>query len=211
MPTTKAVSRWRIALDTRLLDDLEKGTFAATIVKMGPQSPLITIPAIAASIAAIAKKAAALKDGNEAVDADEKQLKADVTTRDTARVSLDTELVSLKALLGNNATQASDITGLGYTLIELSQTTAKPEPPLVLVKIGKQHGKAQVSVAGKVRGRFVAESAPASTGPWTNLVGTGKSRKLSGYATGTQIWVHMAQVRYGAQSDWSTPVLVTIP
>ena len=48
-------------------------------------------------------------------------------------------------------------------------------------------------------------------GVWTSLPGNGKQRKLSGYASGTQLWVQFAQVRYGLQSPWSTPVLVTIP
>jgi hypothetical protein len=39
----------------------------------------------------------------------------------------------------------------------------------------------------------------------------GKQRKLTGYATGTKLWVRFATVRWGMQSDWCTPVLVTIP
>ncbi len=166
--TMQATSRWRIALDTKLLDDLEKLNLAASIAKLAPQSVLISIPAVAASVAAIAKKAAALNSGNQAVDADDKQLKNDITARDSARVALDTELVSLKALLVNNATTASDITGLGYTLLDLTTSTGKPDVPLCVVMIGKQHGKAKVSVAGTTRGRFVAESAPDPiAGPWT--------------------------------------------
>ncbi len=49
------------------------------------------------------------------------------------------------------------------------------------------------------------------SGPWTALPGTGKSRKLLGYASGTKLWVRFAAVRRGLQSAWSTPVLVTIP
>lgn len=63
------------------------------------------------------------------------------------------------------------------------------------------------------RGKYVAEMTtdPAGAGPWTSLPGTGIERKLSGYASGTKLWVRFAAVKYGLQSAWSTPVLVTIP
>jgi len=46
---------------------------------------------------------------------------------------------------------------------------------------------------------------------WSSLPGTGKQRRLSGYATGAQIWVRFAAVRFGMQSGWSVPALVVIP
>ena len=66
---------------------------------------------------------------------------------------------------------------------------------------------------GAGKGRFVAEMSLDAGGPstWSSLPGTGKSRALSGYASGTKVWVRFAAVRYGMQSDWCTPVLVTIP
>ena len=135
MPT-KPMSRWRVALNTKMLDDLQKESLGATIVKMGPQSALIGIPAVAASVAAIKTKTAALKAGNDAVDADEKQLKADIAIRDTARLAMDTELVTLKSLVVNNATQASDITGLGFSVLDVAQSTAQPDLPVLTVTIG---------------------------------------------------------------------------
>ena len=209
--TIQGVSRWRAALDTKAMDDLAKGNLATTIGKMSQTSTLIAIPAIAACVAAITTKAAALKTSNEAVDLDEKKLKTDITARDTARVALDTELVSLKSLVVNHATSAGDVTGMGFQLIDNTVSRLKPDAPTVIVKPGKQHGKARVAVAGKVRGHFVAEMASAPNGPYSSLPGNGKERKLSGLASGTKLWVHFAQVRYGLQSDWSTPALVTIP
>jgi hypothetical protein len=75
------------------------------------------------------------------------------------------------------------------------------------------HGKARVSVqtTGTSHGRYVAESSPDPIGTWTSLPGTGKERKLSGFASGAKLWVHFAQVRDGLQSDWSAPVLVCFP
>jgi hypothetical protein len=206
------MSRWRVALNTKLLDDLEKQSLGATIVKMAPQSALYGIPAIAASVAAIKTKTAALKAGNDSVDADEKQLKADIAIRDTARLGLDTELVTLKSLLVNNATQASDITGLGFGIIDLPQSTAQPDLPVVTVTMSQKHGSAKVSVVGGTGKRFLAEAAPdPNAGPWTLLPGTGRSRRFKGLASGTKIWVRFAQVRYNQQSAWSIAVLVSIP
>ena len=63
-------------------------------------------------------------------------------------------------------------------------------------------------------GSFAAQMAldPLGQTPnWIELPGRGKARKLSGFASGTKIWVRFAAVRFGMQSDWSVPVLVTIP
>lgn len=210
--TTPTASRWRIALDTKVLDDLAKGNLVASIDKLSKQSNLMSIPAIAACVAALVTKAATLKASNEAVDLDEKKLKTDVQARDASRTGLDTELVSLKALVGNHATSAADVTGMGFQLIDTTASRTKPDAPVAIAKPGKQPGKARAAVAGKIRGRFVAEMAldPAA-GPWTSLPGNGKERKLSGFASGTKVAVRFAQVRYGLQSDWSVPVIVNIP
>ena len=100
--------------------------------------------------------------------------------------------------------------------VPLADTPAPEGPPsppeALLVKTGKQHGKATVSVAAKgYQGSFAAQVSPDPIGTWTALPGRGKSRKLSGYATGTKLWVQFASVRRGVQSAWCTPVLVTIP
>jgi len=42
------------------------------------------------------------------------------------------------------------------------------------------------------------------------MPGAGKQRKLSGYASGTRLWVRFAAVKYGQQSAWSTPVMLTM-
>jgi hypothetical protein len=46
---------------------------------------------------------------------------------------------------------------------------------------------------------------------WTQLgVSQGKTRVVTG-ASGAKIWVRFAMVRGSLQSDWSIPVLVTLP
>ncbi len=52
---------------------------------------------------------------------------------------------------------------------------------------------------------------PVGTGTWGPLPGVGKERKLSGYPSGTKLWVQLAQIRWGLQGPWSVPVCVTIP
>ena len=66
---------------------------------------------------------------------------------------------------------------------------------------------------GAGRRQYIAQSSPDPFGPttWSPLgVSLGKTRVLTG-ASGTRIWVRFATVRGALQSDWCTPVLVTIP
>ena len=213
--SSTASSRWRIALDTSLMDDAMRGKLCGAIQKVASQSALMAIPAIAASVAAVGKKYAAVTANRLAVAGDEQQLKNDVTALVTSRTAMDVELVSLKALVANNATSETDITGIGFTLLPgITASRTRPDAPaLLVVKTGKAQGKATVSVheTGTTRGRYVAEVTGNPMGTWASLPGNGKERKLSGYPSGTQLWVHFAQVRYGLQSEWSTAVLITIP
>jgi hypothetical protein len=59
----------------------------------------------------------------------------------------------------------------------------------------------------------VAQSCldPLASNTWQQLgVGLGKRRVVTGNP-GTKVWVRFAMVRAGMQSDWSIPILVTIP
>ena len=92
-----------------------------------------------------------------------------------------------------------------------------PELPGPLVAIpGKVQGRARAAIAapGKLPGSFAAEVStdPVGAATWQTLpAGSGKQRRLSGYASGTKLWVRFAAVRYGVQGPWCTPVLATIP
>jgi hypothetical protein len=213
----KALSRWRIVLDTRLLNAAATGNLVGGIEKVAASSALMAVPTIAASYAALVKKNTALTGLVAAVVADDKQLKADITARDLALSAVILELLGLKSLVVSNATSAADITAMGFALLNSTQAArTQPDPPAaLLVTLGKAHGKARVTVAGAApSGHYVAQIAAdpvAPTTTWSDLPGNGKQRKLSGYATGTKLWVRFAQVRWGLQSDWSTPVLLTIP
>jgi hypothetical protein len=206
--------RFRIALNTHLLDDLARENLVNGIQKVAPQSPLAQNPSIAASLALLGTKGTTLATNVAAVATNTAQLKASTTQRNLSRVAVDSELVALKALTENNATSEGDITAMGFTpFASTPASVGPPAPPeALLVRTGKAHGKATVSVAAKgYQGTFAAQASPDPIGTWTALPGSGKSRKLSGYATGTKLWVQFASVRHGVQSAWCTPVLVIIP
>jgi hypothetical protein len=214
--TTQATSRWRIALSTRLLDDATRANLLAGIQDVAKQSQLAQNPAIAASLSALAAKGAALATAVAGTAMLDKQLKAMTSQRDQARAAFDRELVALKSAVESAAQNEGDATGMGFkVLVAGKPTKAPPDPPAALmVKTGRAHGKARVTVApGGTCRRFAAEVSadPTGAGPWSPLPGTGRQRELTGYATGTKLWVRFAAVRYGMQSDWCTPVLVTIP
>jgi len=214
--STSAVPRWHAVLNTRLLDDAQRATTLTGIQKGATNSDLSQIPTIAASLASLAAKGATLAKFVAAVDTSTQELKSNLALRLTARAAFDLELIGLKGLVEGNATNWADITGMGFTLMSsVKPSRTPPDPPAALVvRIGKTHGKARVAVQGNGQlGRFVAEVSADPVGPttWSPLPGTGKQRQLSGYASGTKLWVRFAQVRFGLQSDWCTPVLVTIP
>ncbi len=214
--TTPITSRWRAALNARLLTDAERETTLAGILKAAPTSALIAIPSFAASLAALGVKGPAFTANVAAAAANETVYRTSVAARDTSRVAFDLELDTFKTLVENNAASASDVIGAGLIpLLKQNPNRTPPDPPAsVLVLVSKVRGKARVVVAGK--GYLGAFAAQISTDPfgattWVGLPGNGKERKLEGYASGAKAWVRFAQVRFGMQSDWSIPVLVTFP
>jgi len=86
-------------------------------------------------------------------------------------------------------------------------------PPLR--RSGVPHGSARkttVSVheTGTTRHLFIAQQSVDGVN-WTALgIGYGKTRVVTG-ASGAKIWVRFAMTRGQLQSDWCTPVLVTLP
>ena len=208
------ISRWRAAMNTHLLNDATRATTLAGIEKVAQTSPLFQVPAVAAMYAAFATKGATFTSNVAATAVNESQYKASVTTRDTSRLAFDLALVGLKSAVESSATSASDITSMGFSVLTTvkSSKTVPDAPSTVIVITGKVHGKARVRVEGiGYLGHFVAEVSGDPIGTYASLPGTGKERSLSGYPSGTKLWVHFAQIRYGLQGPWSVPVLVTIP
>jgi hypothetical protein len=207
--------RFHIALDMSHMNDAEIASTVAGIQKVAPSSALLQDAGIAASYKALGTKATTLTSRIAALAADQAQVKLDETALLTARTDIEGELGSLRGLVVNAATSPADITGMGFVqMIRAGQTRTVPMPPAQLItRLGKVHGRARVTVSGVKTGNFVAESTPdplVATSVWSSLPGNGRQRTLTG-ATGSKLWVRFAQVRYGLQSDWSTPVLVTLP
>ena len=214
--TTPSDARYRAALNPSQMDDTQCQEAIGGIQKVAQQGPLFQIAAIAASFAALGTKGTALSTAIAQEAADAAAYHKSVSLRNTARLAVDRELDTFKTLVENNAASADDVTGMGLSLLTVATASrTPPDPPAALiVKIGKQHGKARVVVAGKGKlGSFAAQVSADPIGPttWSPLPGTGKERKLSGYPSGTKLWVQFAAVRFGMQSAWCTPVLVTIP
>ncbi len=208
-------SRFRAALNFALFDDALRETTLAGIQKVAPTSPLFQVPAVAAAYAAFTASGTTFTANVGTAAANEKVFRVSAAVRDSSRVSYDLMLDTLKTVVENNAASPADITGMGFTVLNVTKSSKTPPnaPALVLVFPSKtQHGKARVVVDGKGKvGNFVAQVSGDPIGTWTLLPGNGKERKLSGYASGTKLWVQFAQIRWGLQSPWSVPVLVTIP
>jgi hypothetical protein len=207
-------SRWRAALNLRLLTDATRETTLAGIQKVAPQSPLFQVPAVATAYAAVGTCGTTFATNLATAAANEKLAKVSAGARDASRLTLDLALATLKTAVENNASSATDVTSMGFTLLTIAKSTrtAPEAPAMVLVYPSKVHGKARVAVAGSGDlGHFIAEVSGDPIGTWASLPGNGKERKLSGYPSGTKLWVHFAQIRWGLQGPWSVPVLVTIP
>jgi hypothetical protein len=55
-----------------------------------------------------------------------------------------------------------------------------------------------------------ARTTEAGAGGRSPLPGNGKQRRIITGPIGTKVWVRFARLRYGLQSEWSVPVLVTL-
>jgi len=211
---TTPTSRFRAALNITLLDDLQRQGLLSGIEKVAQQSSLFQIPAVAAAYTALVAAGGNFTTGVATAAANEKLYKASITVADVSRVALDRAFDTLKTLTENNAVTAADVTGMGFSLLTITKfaKTVPDAPGALLVIPGKVHGKARVVVQGVgYLGHFVAQVSNDPIGVFTALPGNGKERRLSGYASGTKLWVQFAAVRWGLQSAWSVPVLVTIP
>ena len=210
------LSRFRAAMNMKLFNDATRETTLAGIQKVAPQGALFQNPSVAAAYAALATSGATFTTNVATAAASEKVYHVSISARDLSRLGFDLALDTYKTAVENNATSAQDITGMGLSLLTVapSSKTAPPQPGPVLAYPGKVHGTARVVIDGKgYLGHFVAQVSPdpVGTGTWGPLPGVGKERKLSGYPSGTKLWVQFAQIRWGLQGPWSVPVCVTIP
>jgi hypothetical protein len=213
----KKTTRFHVELDLAQLNDNGRQDLLTGIQQLAPESPLFTnIPAVKASVTVLGTLGVNLRSSSDLVTADEKKLQFDTDMRDRARASFDKELLTLKSLVENNAETDADISGMSFT-VRGPKAAPVPlvAPTSIDVKPGKAHGQfiATVRDAGPKARRYLAEVSldPAGASGFTQIPGTGKSRKVAGYKSGTLLWIRFAAVSAGAQSEWSTPVSLIGP
>jgi hypothetical protein len=189
--------------------------FADTVVTIAPQSPMYSNPVIKAGVDAVKTKAAFLKSTVALVATDAMKLANDKDDARDAQTALVTEVIALGALVQNNAKNESDVSSMAYR--SRGKVTVSKLPPAVpdaidvtIPRTARGYVTASVHETGNVKGRYLAEWTTEPMGTWQALTGMGKSRKVTGQS-GAKIWVRFARVRGALQSDWCTPVLVTIP
>ena len=104
---------------------------------------------------------------------------------------------------------------MGFEERGAPRTKGQLTPPEAIdIKSTKVRGQFTASAreVGKIRWQYAAELSPDPVGEstWTTLTGYSKSRRVTG-PSGSKVWVRFARMNGQVQSDWSTPVLVTIP
>jgi len=209
------ITRFHILMQLSGIGDKSRHDTIAGIVQQAPTSPLFANPAIQASVTELATQGAALKANNDTVAAGRTKLASDIEIEAVARNAVDRTLLTIKSLVENNATQAADIASMGFQGRGAPPPKGPFAPPeRIDIRPGKVRGQFRASAheVGKVQWKYAAECSPDPLGEdtWTTLPGYGKARKVTG-PSGAKVWVRFARVRGQVQSDWSTPVLVTIP
>jgi hypothetical protein len=215
---SKTIPKEHVELSFKELRDASRHSLAASIAQMAPSSPLYANTSIQASVAALAKKDAALAQSNATVENDKKKLTADTAVETVARSAFDGELTNLVTLTETTATSPADVASMALKPQVRGPSQRGVVPPVpsgIDVKYPKKgHGTATGTVQAPKRAdwHFAVEASPnpPTATSWSLLVGTGKTRTLTG-PSGTQMWLRAARVRGQLQSDWCTPVLVTIP
>jgi hypothetical protein len=211
------IIRQLVALNLTESDDTARHELVAGIQQSAPTSQLyLNNPALQVTFAALVKADGALSTLNTTVAGDKQKLRADTASETTARGVEDGLIRTYVAQTEALAASPADVIAVG--LPYRAPVVITKLPPAVPVNVGTRipkvgHGKVIVEVNDVTASRteYVAQSSPNPIATWTQLgIGHGKTRAVTG-PSGTQIWVRLAAVRGQLQSDWSTPILVTIP
>ena len=204
-----------IILALTKLDDKGRIDLATNLKTMAPTSALYTQnPAIQAAVTECTGNGALLGAIDAEVTNDEAKLALSKEKRENLRAAFDKSAIVVKSLVEHHGTTVEEAASLGF----ISQIGKTPPAPLatpngVTVKLGKKHGQFRVSADTPGHGKFGAQISPNPIGPgtWQDLPGTGKTHLVTGYASGTELWVRFRSVSSKAVSDFCTPVLVTVP
>ena len=205
-----------LALSTLESDIAAREVLVGNIGKLAPASPLFANPAMQKAVSDLTLTFATLKARVTTAAASAKQHTLDAAAQADARNANDKALILVKVLTESGAQSVGDIQGMAFT----PRVGKPPPPPLVppasidVTPSKSAHGKVKVAAheIGKTKRRYAAQSSPdpIAAASWVALPGAGKSRWIRG-KSGTSVWVRFALMLGQQQSDWCTPVLVTLP
>jgi hypothetical protein len=211
----KPLTPVHIFLDFRNVDasDTVRDDLNNAIATMAPTSPLWGNPGVQAEVSNLAATLVAYKDASKAAVKSAQQHKLDLEKEADAKAANNKSLNALRTLVENGSVTPADVKSMGFVPYEGPPPKPPLLPPLQLdVELGKKgHGKAKVSAheTGTTRRHYAAQSSPDGI-TWTELIGHGKSRRLSG-KSGTSIWVRFALELGSERSEWSVAVQITFP
>ena len=205
-----------ISLALSAMTDDEVLDLAGNIGKLAPTSAFATAnPPVASGATAVVAKATTLKASRaKASDLAMQTVDAEAVVL-TDREGLETEIQAFASTVLNVAQTPDELTSVALTPREKTviPTKAPDAPAAFEIKKPKyKRGFVDISVTepAGIHGRYYAEWSPDPVGTWARLVGTGKSRRVTG-APGTKVWVRFARVRGLIESEWSEPQLVMVP
>jgi hypothetical protein len=214
--TTKSTTVYAERPAKPITDEERSNAAAALQASLTTSDVVKNNPVMQANIALLAKIAQSLPAASALVETDRKTLIADTAAMENTRGEFD-RLYNLHLdMLEHEAKSEDDLKKANVKPRGPKAPEAPPATPEQIdVRIptrGRGYATASVHETGKTRYRYDAQYRPEPYGPstWLDLVGHGKSRRVTG-ASGTRVWVRFAQVKRGVRSEWSTPVLITIP
>lgn len=205
-----------VGMDVSRLGEEGLKTLVSGILQTASQSTLYaSSPVVQACVAALSVASAKHQAAEDAVIAAEAKLEVEKQNAIDAWLALMTSLVQYRRVVETTATSATDVTAAGFTPLTRAAPGAIAIPHGIDVFYPKKRrGRAKVTVQGEGRNRRYGAQIcldPLTQSAWTDLDGDGRSHWLTGYPSGTVVWVRFRAVRGHAKSDWCSPVCITIP
>jgi hypothetical protein len=184
MASKKQAAPLRVKLNTTHLSDQDRVDLAATMGAAAPSSAFYAQhPAVHSSIDAVIAAGLALAASIAVVRDLEKKLEI-----------------------------AKETNGLNRSQFAKASTALNP-PTGVAIHLGRKHGQFRASAVYTGRAKYAAQVSTDPIGPatWQDLSGNGKERTVTGHPSGSLVWIRFRTIAKIAQSDWCTPVAVTVP
>lgn len=205
-----------VNLNIAALDDGGRLSLVASIAKAAPESPLYAQnKAIKSSVTALSDQSVELSIAADKVASLEKALAQARSTRDVLRTNVDRSLIGLRALVQGAAASIDDVRGLGLDGRIGRGTASGPllAPEGIVVRSNRRERRVLVIAKGAYGKAFGAQitTDPAATNGWQELPGTGRVRRIVGYAPGTILNVRFRAIRRHEISDWCAPAAFTMP